>query len=80
MRPIPPSLFRAFLLTLPLALSGCGIPDLVAHGVKTVENRQQAARPAPARPAGDAQTGRDDPPAPKPAPQPVVLAQPLPPP
>ena len=34
--------FRSFLVVMmPLALGACGIPDLVAHGVKTFEKSQE---------------------------------------
>lgn len=38
-----------------LALSGCGIPDLLAHGIKSAKNTNQATQPvatstAPAEP------------------------------
>ena len=65
------SLFVVALL--PLALAGCGIPDLVASGVKTYENQpaakadqgQTAAPPATARPMAPAPAST---PAPVPAP------------
>ncbi|MDA8232221.1 MAG: hypothetical protein M0006_12860 [Magnetospirillum sp.] len=59
--------FRLVLFALPLALSACGIPDLVAHGVKSYENRDNA--PA-AQPAADQSvqpppaSGQVEPPAP----------------
>lgn len=44
-------------LSLLGALSGCGIPDLVAHGVKEIErsNRSGGQSSAPPQPAGQAQ-------------------------
>lgn len=35
---------------LPLALAACGVPDLVAHGVKSYERTQDANRAAGAQP------------------------------
>ena len=35
-------LSRLAIVLLPLALAGCGIPDLVATGVKSYENRPGA--------------------------------------
>jgi hypothetical protein len=43
----------AFAVLVPLALAACGVPDLVAHGVKTYEKSQQPrsqAEPAVAQP------------------------------
>ena len=42
-------------MALPLALAACGVPDLVAHGVKSYERTQDANRtaantPSPAQP------------------------------
>ena len=67
---------RAFALVILLglspALAGCGIPDLVAYGVKAVEKRNQA-------PAGEATSSQsptqqttqaDEPPPPSRAPAP----------
>lgn len=40
--------FPRFVLAvaLPLALAACGVPDLVAHGVKSYERTQDANRTA----------------------------------
>ena len=57
MKPLP-----TILILLPLALSACGIPDMVATGVKAIEHedeRQKQLNKASA------------PPAPQPQPQPV---------
>ena len=45
--------FPRFVLAmaLPLALAACGVPDLVAHGVKSYERTQDANRPAATAPA-----------------------------
>lgn len=45
----------AVFLAVPLILSGCGIPDLFAHGIKSAKNTGQATQPvattaAPAEP------------------------------
>ena len=48
------SLPLVLALLAPLALSACGVPDLVAHGVKTYEKSQQPrsqAEPVVAQPA-----------------------------
>lgn len=52
---------------LPLALAACGVPDLVAHGVKSYERTQDANR-----------TAANQPPAQQPAPaayQPAPVQQ-----
>ncbi len=62
-------IFRLALTLLPLALAGCGIPDLIGQGVKSYENSGQAA---PAQPVATA--------APQAAPaQPAAKPQPPPP-
>lgn len=43
----------ALVVLAPLALAACGVPDLVAHGVKSYEKSQergQEAQPAVAQP------------------------------
>lgn len=53
---------------LPLALSACGVPDLVAHGVKSYERTQDANRTAANNPPPAAQQ-------PAPAAQPAPRAE-----
>ncbi len=62
-------LTRLALLALPLALAGCGIPDLVATGIKAAEDN-----PAPANPpaATAAQAPAPSPAATRPEPPPVA--------
>lgn len=36
----------ALVVTLPLVVAACGVPDLVAHGVKSYERTQDANRSA----------------------------------
>lgn len=71
---------------LPLALSACGLPDLVAHGVKSYERSQDANRtaantPPPAvqpAPAAYQRAPEPEPFVPAPAPQrESVTAEPL---
>lgn len=52
------SIRLVLVAALPLALAACGVPDLVAHGVKSYERTQDANRaaansppPAAAQPA-----------------------------
>lgn len=55
---------------LPLAVSACGIPDLVAHGVKEIDKTNARSQPAaaPARqPTAQPAVVREEPP-PSPAP------------
>lgn len=44
-----------FAAALPLALAACGVPDLVAHGVKSYERTQDANRTAANAPPPAAQ-------------------------
>jgi hypothetical protein len=37
----------ALVVLAPLALAGCGVPDLVAHGVKSYEKSQERSQPQP---------------------------------
>ncbi len=68
-------IFRFALIALPLALAGCGVPDLVAHGVKSYENSGQ---PAPAQPVATAQPQAPAKPADKPQPPPPAEVGPMP--
>ena len=57
-------------LPLSLALSGCGVPDLVAHGVKAYEKSQdQRDKSAQADTVVQASNGQSDP-----APEPPMIA------
>lgn len=38
----------AFVVFVPLALAACGVPDLVAHGVKSYEKSQERGPVQPA--------------------------------
>ncbi|MBC7952975.1 MAG: hypothetical protein H7Z12_14305 [Rhodospirillaceae bacterium] len=38
----------ALVVLAPLVLAGCGVPDLVAHGVKSYEKSQERGQPQPA--------------------------------
>lgn len=38
----------ALIVVAPLALAGCGVPDIVAHGVKTYEKSQERSQSQPA--------------------------------
>ncbi|MCR6632019.1 MAG: hypothetical protein NVV74_19315 [Magnetospirillum sp.] len=42
------SLRMAVLALVPLLLSGCGVPDIVAHSVKAYERSQTPSQPAAA--------------------------------
>lgn len=58
------------ILAATLLLAGCGIPDLVAHGVKEIEksNRSSGASPAPASaPSAQARAEEEPPPPSAPA-------------
>ncbi|MBC7905415.1 MAG: hypothetical protein H7Y60_01545 [Rhodospirillaceae bacterium] len=48
----------ALVVLVPLALAGCGVPDLVAHGVKSYEKSQErgSQQPAIAQPVQPAPT------------------------
>jgi hypothetical protein len=58
----------AIAVAVPLALAGCGVPDLVAHGVKAYERSQDGNNRAPASAAAQ--------PAYQPAYQPAPAARP----
>jgi hypothetical protein len=48
---IRPSTVRLLVVALPLALAGCGLPDLVAHTVKSVEHSREGRTEAANQPA-----------------------------
>lgn len=63
-----------FACLLPLAVAACGVPDIVAHGVKEFDRGQTQAKPASApaeRNAPAPAVMREEPP-PAMAPSPVV--------
>lgn len=56
----------AVALLLPLSVAACGVPDIIAHGVKSYERSQDASAQQPQQPAPQpAYTAA------QPAPQPV---------
>ena len=71
-------LCRLALIVLPLALAGCGIPDLVATGVKAVEDNPAPAGPSEAVATRNAPTPAADRPEPPPAATPVSTPERIP--
>jgi len=60
------------VLALPVALAACSLPDLVAHGVKSYENRDSQPPPQTGgAPAAAPSTARNQPAVEPPAPLPA---------
>lgn len=66
----------AVVVLMPLALAACGVPDLVAHGVKSYERSQDSNRTAEATPPPAQQPAPAYKPAPPPEPEFVPASAP----